>query len=180
MDRAAIAKHTLEICEAGHYITPNGARLDLQKPLAAAKAGTRLYKVAPTFEVPAVLGGISVSAETTLQALQRLHKQPGGHLGCLNFAFARNAGGGFLKGSQAQEESLARSSGLYPCLITCPEYYETNRNNASCLYTDLTIWSPQVPFFKDDSGQLLSEPILASVITSPAPNAGVIRDKEPQ
>jgi len=41
---------------------------------------------------------------------------------CLNFASAKNAGGGFLGGSQAQEESLARSSALYATLMVRPEF----------------------------------------------------------
>jgi hypothetical protein len=53
---------------------------------------------------------IQVTAESTLEAARRL----GGDVACLVFASARNPGGGFLNGAQAQEESLARSSALYP------------------------------------------------------------------
>jgi uncharacterized protein (TIGR02452 family) len=98
----------------------------------------------------------------------------------LNFASAKNPGGGFLNGSQAQEEALARASGLYPCLLTAREYYERNRANRSAVYLDLAIFSPQVPFFRDDSGVLLEKPILASVITAPAPNAGAVEQNEPK
>ncbi len=37
------------------------------------------------------------------------------------------------------------------------------------------IYSPCVPVFRDDAGNLLETPYLASFISSPAPNAGAIR-----
>jgi uncharacterized protein (TIGR02452 family) len=120
-----------------------------------------------------------VNNETTFQALSWLAESGSGHLACLNFASARNPGGGFLKGSVAQEEALACASGLYPCLLSAQNYYERNRENRSALYLDLAIFSPHVPFFRDDAGTLLARPLLASIITAPAPNAGAIGQNEP-
>jgi len=55
----------------------------------------------------------------------------------LNFASGRNPGGGFLRGAQAQEESIAKVSGLYPCLETQHEsFYMPNRRSHSPFYTD--------------------------------------------
>jgi uncharacterized protein (TIGR02452 family) len=85
-----------------------------------------------------------------------------------------------LTGAQAQEEALARSSALYPCLLQAPQYYERNRANRSTIYLDLVIYSPLVPFFRNDEGVLLEQPALASVITAPAPNAGAVLQNEPQ
>jgi uncharacterized protein (TIGR02452 family) len=70
-------------------------------------------------------------------------------------------------------------SALYPCLLTQPTYYETNRATASMLYTDHIIYSPDVPFFRDDALVLLESPFLASLITAPAPNAGEALKRDP-
>ncbi|MFO1512388.1 MAG: TIGR02452 family protein [Verrucomicrobiota bacterium] len=181
--RVVMAKETVAICDAGFYIAANGTRVNIAVELAKAKAGTALY----TPEQPpaeGLTGGtrttrFEVRNETTFQALTRLAATGDGHLACLNFASAKNPGGGFLNGSLAQEEALACASGLYPCLLTAPEYYERNRSNRSALYLDLAIFAPLVPFFRDDAGTLLEKPILASLITSPAPNAGAIAQNEP-
>merc|ERR1712113_311861 len=66
--------------------------------------------------------------------------------GVLNFASARNPGGGFTTGAQAQEESIARSSGLYPCLTKYfDEFFIPSRRAPSGAYTHAMIYSPAVP-----------------------------------
>ena len=66
---------------------------------------------------------ISVENMTTLEAAQRLISK-GCRPAVLSFASATNPGGGFLGGARAQEEYLARSSGLYACI----------RDNAMCAF----------------------------------------------
>lgn len=182
--RARLAQETVAICEAGFYTTARGTRVSIGEELNRAKAGTVLYspeKQLPVYDTPGTLNTrFGVANETTFQALARLAKAGQGHMACLNFASAKNAGGGFLNGSLAQEEALACASGLYPCLLKAPEYYERNRANRSLLYLDLEIFSPLVPFFRDDAGVLLEQPVLASVITAPAPNAGAVAQNEPR
>jgi uncharacterized protein (TIGR02452 family) len=97
----------------------------------------------------------------------------------LNFASAKNPGGGFLGGARAQEEDLARASALYHCQVTQPAYYDANRGTASMLYTDHLIYSPDVPFFRDERLDLLEAPFLVSILTSPAPNAGEALRRDP-
>ncbi|MBI3228871.1 MAG: TIGR02452 family protein [Burkholderiales bacterium] len=92
----------------------------------------------------------------------------------LNFASAKNPGGGFLSGSQAQEESLARSSGLYASQMQAWDFYERHRANPSCLYSHAMIYSPACPVFADDDGHLLEQAQLLSFVTSAAPNAGAV------
>jgi uncharacterized protein (TIGR02452 family) len=180
MDRAALAKDTLRIVEEGGY-TAAGHTVSLRDAINAAKDGTRLYDLS-VIEAPAPAmrtTAITVTAETTGEAIARLAKAKDGPLGALNFASAKNPGGGFLGGAQAQEEALARSSALYPSLLTQPAYYERNRANRSLLYLDLAIYSPQVPFFRTDAGLLYAPPSLCSVITCPAPNAGAVSSNQP-
>jgi len=68
----------------------------------------------------------------------------------LNFASANNPGGGFLTGAQAQEESLARASGLYTMLLGYPMY----RSLKDPMYTNWVIYSQDVPVFRCDEGRL--------------------------
>jgi uncharacterized protein (TIGR02452 family) len=111
-----------------------------------------------------------------MAALFRLTVTEGhANVAALNFASARNPGGGYRNGAIAQEETLARSSGLVPTLEQTWTYYDQNRKQESLLYTDHAIWSSRVPFFADDSGTLLPEAYLADVVTMPAPNAGAMR-----
>ena len=171
-DKVKIARTTLDACDAGGYDVA-GKRVDLAPAIAAAKAGTVMYETAPVGTVRHPAMPLEVTSETTIAAMKRLAREPG-HLACLNFASAKNPGGGFLGGAQAQEESLARSSALYPCQLEHPEHYQRNRAHRSLLYLDLALWSPRVPFFRDDDGRWLDEPVLASVITCAAPNAGAL------
>lgn len=182
--RTLMAKETVAICERGYYIAPGGQRVDIAANLAHANSGTVLYSPEnPPVPRGSVRGVASthfqVNNETTFQALTRLALLSDGHLACLNFASAKNPGGGFLNGSLAQEEALACASGLYPCLLKAPDYYTRNRANRSTLYLDMVIFSPLVPFFRDDAGELMAKPIRASILTSPAPNAGAIAQNEP-
>lgn len=175
-DKVKIAEATLQACELGHYEV-DGTRVELADAIAAAKAGTVLVEAPHVVTLPARRDtAIEVTGESTLEAIQRLAGR--GHVACLNFASAKNPGGGFLGGAQAQEESLARSSALYPCQLTQPAHYERNRANKSLLYLDLALWSPHVPFFRDDDGGWLARPVLASVITCAAPNAGALNRGE--
>ncbi|WP_259391506.1 TIGR02452 family protein [Paenibacillus sp. 1011MAR3C5] len=116
---------------------------------------------------------IEVTEETTLAAAARLAKEEE-EICCLNFASAKHPGGGFLTGARAQEESLARASGLYPTIVQMKEMYSHNAWQRICLYSDYIIYSPKVPVFRDDSGVLLDKAYPVSIITSPAVNAGVV------
>lgn len=182
--RAGQARDTLSIFEQGFYLAPSGKRISVRDAEQAAVAGTRLYDLgalAPSpVTSPQPFTRLTVTRQTTMEALAELAARPGGSLGCLNFASAKNAGGGFLNGAQAQEESLARSSGLYPCLLAQEGYYARNRAHSSVLYLDLAIFSPGVPFIRNDEGELLENFYTAAVITCPAPNAGAVLRNEPE
>lgn len=181
MSLKGIATETLEILERGSYRAPSGAMRHIGAELSSAKKGTSLYtpeQLASLLEdtsreVVSSSAQIDVTLERTQVAARRLCQDEGiADVVLLNFASARNAGGGFINGAKAQEEDLSRCSGLYPCLLEQTGYYTANRAQSSMLYTDHIIYSPGVPFFRERSRSLLEEPYTAAVITAPAPNAG--------
>lgn len=181
MSLSGTAKETLAIIETGGYSAPSGAWVDIGAPVRQATSNTVLYRpdqLVPLVPDPAPASTsaptVKVTAETTAEAGERLARA-GHKVAALNFASARNPGGGFLNGAKAQEEDLARCSALYPCQLTQPAYYQANRSCTSLLYTDHIIYSPEVPFFRGRDLSLLDHPFTLSIITAPAPNAGEVR-----
>lgn len=183
--RAQLAKETLAILEAGTYTPKGGKPISIRSSQKACEKGTVLYTPEALAQLKApgsnsVVTKFKVAKETTLEAARRLSQELAlTKVACLNFASAKNAGGGFQSGSQAQEESLARSSGLYRSQGRARGYYDANRESGTCLYTDHMIFSPEVPVIRDDSGQLLETPYTVSMITAPAVNSGALRQREP-
>ena len=116
----------------------------------------------------------------------------------LNFASAKNPGGGFMNGRETQEEKLAVCSGLFYCIGNdkCLPFYTTHgsKREASTAtpeilamiaqntpkkkpkqafygaYTDTIIYSPQVPVIRLDNGRLLEEYFVVDIITCAAVN----------
>lgn len=184
--RQQAAQQTLQIIEAGSYLNLRSQVVSIRGETDLAIQNSRLYRLEDfpaQLDTPQIGAAMSweVTPETTLQAAQRLCSEDANlNPFVLNFASAKNPGGGFLGGAQAQEESLARSSSLYPCLTAHSAMYEFNRRGSSCFYSDQMIYSPRVPVFRDDDGALLDQPYLVSFLTSPAVNAGVVKQKEPE
>jgi uncharacterized protein (TIGR02452 family) len=185
---AQVAQETLDVLARGRYTAPFGQDIDVRVQLDAAVQGTVTYDpvalesllrdlaVTPGAALPA----IELTAESTVEAGRRLvqHEQVA-HVVALNFASAKNPGGGFLGGARAQEEDLARCSGLYACLREQRLYYDCNRSETSLLYTDHMIYSPAVPFFRDQTLRFVEQPFLLSIVTAPAPNAGAALSRDP-
>ncbi len=187
--RAELARQTLTIVERGAYCSPGGRVVDIASAVSQCLDATRSYSPddlerlrQDVLSRPAGWRAtdIEVVNETTLAGLARVLSTGGGPVAALNFASAKNPGGGFLSGSQAQEESLARSSASYASLLRAEEYYRRHRASPSCLYSDAMILSPGCPVFRDDDGQLRDEPYLVTFITSAAPNAGAIAVNRPE
>jgi uncharacterized protein (TIGR02452 family) len=190
MNRVQIARETVEILERGHYQAGDGTQVDLSKKLQSCIKKTACYEPDTLAVIQAQVlarpkpfskAEFEVVNETTLSGAARLvglaqHKR----LGVLNFASAKNPGGGFLSGAEAQEESLARSSGLYHSLLQCYAFYNYHRAQKSALYSDRMIYSPGCPIFRQDDGALLAAPYEVDFITSPAPNAGALAQNEPE
>ena len=190
-ERVQIAQQTLQIIASGMY-EAGGKTVTIPHEIAACRAGTQVVRLQDWPAVQALAASkLAVRAqgkptstvlldETTFRTCQRWAQEQGlPAVACLNFASAKNPGGGFLGGSQAQEEALSRASGLYESLLQAHEYYDHNRKSGTCLYSDYMIWSPAVPVFRDDADRLLPKPFVTGILTSPAVNAGCIRQNEP-
>lgn len=57
--------------------------------------------------------------------------------------------------------------------------YQYNRGRKTLLYSDYMIYTPEVPFFRNDDGELLEHSYVMNVITSPAVNVGAIKVNRP-
>lgn len=171
------------ITERGSYVAPSGRTVSIAGAVRAAVTGTRDHRPEESVALPdasfaRVATKVSVRNGTSLEAARAM-AAAGKAPFVLNFASAKNPGGGFLNGARAQEESLARASSLYECIRRSPMYAH-HRAHGDCLYTDWMIHSPAVPVFRnDDTGALLEEPYLCAFLTAPAPNAGVVIAREP-
>jgi len=110
----------------------------------------------------------------TIKAVLNLTSENKKDIGVLNFASAKNPGGGFLNGALAQEESIAVGSGLYDTQLKNEKYYLENRDCKTMMYTDYMIYSPEVVFIRDENLKLLENPVTANIITAPAVNYGQV------
>ena len=188
MTNKGIAKDTLEILAKKYYINEHNEKINIENELETSTKGTTLFSPEELSElVNNELPETDFETQfevwrcSSLKAILQLAEEENQEkLMCLNFASAKNPGGGFINGAEAQEESLARTSGLHESLLQGWDYYKIHREMESCFYTDTMIYSPKVPVFRKDKGELLSKPVLCNFITSPAVNAGVVKRQEPE
>ena len=186
MKRKEIAQDTLRVLEQGYFINPNGEKIDIAEAQKKAEEGTVCYTPAMSDEIlahdfknEAKSTQFQVSERAIMREVSDMHEKGFENVVCLNFASAKNPGGGFLNGAEAQEESIARSTGLYPCQLNAREYYEVNRGTKSCFYTDYMIYSPAVPIVKKPNSRPSDALKTISIITAPAVNLGVVKHREP-
>jgi uncharacterized protein (TIGR02452 family) len=177
---AELGQDTVRILDAGQYTNPAGKVVEIRDAVQRAVEGARSFP--PSHPLPAVPPArrqtvTEVENESTLAAAHRL-VELGFRPVALNFASAKHPGGGFLGGARAQEESLARSSGLYACLVDNP-MYEFHKRQGDPFYSNYALYAPDVPVFRDDEGALLREPYLCSFITAPAVNAKIVLERRP-
>jgi uncharacterized protein (TIGR02452 family) len=115
---------------------------------------------------------ISYEKDYTINVAYKYKKDnPTKNVCILNFASAKNPGGGFMRGSMAQEESIAYVSTLYHSLIQSDMYEINKKNPQNGLYNDIGIYTNEICIFKlhrDDTAYI--EPVYPSVISCPAIN----------
>ncbi|KAG6866008.1 hypothetical protein C0991_009680 [Blastosporella zonata] len=181
-----IAKDTLAAIETGFVV--KGVTHDLHTKSEDSKKRTTYYSpdsLLSTWSTPPITIAAAKPTEFSILEISTLDAAcflatsavDNEKIGILNFASAKRPGGGFLTGAQAQEESIARASTLYPTLMTsqAQKFYTLhNRDSKDGYYSHAMVYSPRVIVFRDDSGGWI-EPIEVDVVTSPAVNAGVVR-----
>lgn len=174
--RVEIANKTLEIVKNGFY-EYKGNKIVIEKELEESIKNT--FTIVPNDWDAILKTPIENQFETEIvtkncSTIEAIAQEKSGKICVLNFASAKNPGGGFLGGASAQEESLARSSNLYETQIKDKTMYDFNRNQSSFLYSDYMIYSPNVLFWNDDNGDYFEKPLAAGVITAAAPNKGAM------
>lgn len=185
-NRIEIAQETLRIIETGSYRNNLGETISIKDETDFAVKKSKLFRTEDfpeSFELTKseTETKFELTDETTLEAAKRICREDeNANPFVLNFASAKNPGGGFLRGTMAQEESLAYASALYATLTPHSAMYEYNRKNVAALYSDWMIYSPRVPVFRNDDHSFLQKPYRVSFMTSPAVNAGAVRQNEPK
>lgn len=178
---ARYGREAVEICATGSYLSPSGRPVSVGTLVSIAKTGTVTYPPERSVDdgrTGAARTSVAVANQTSLAAARNLIDE-GFRPAVLNFASAKSPGGGFLLGARAQEEYLARSTGLYACLVG-NGMYDYHGTRLDDMYSDWVIYSPDVPVFRDDDGALLESPYTVGIITSPAPFAVAIRRDSPE
>lgn len=99
---------------------------------------------------------IIITPDRTLDAVYKYYisNDKKSKIGVLNFASAKNPGGGVWRGARSQEESLCRASTLYSCLKTeflNENYYSYHKKKKRYDYSDRIIYIPSVLVFKTDN-----------------------------
>lgn len=176
---AALAQATQTIVATGGYHTADG-HFDVSAAIAACREQSQFVPATRPITPFARSGAqpqatIEIADEGTLAAAKRLHDR-GLDVAALNFASYRNAGGGWLRGADAQEESLARCSALHAALTApgpCAAHYQ-KRNDHNPLYSHDMILSPAVPVLRSEAGELV-RPWPLAFVSAAAPNAGIAR-----
>lgn len=182
-DRVArLGREAVEVNRRGEYTSPSGRTVSIAKEVENSRTSTVEYAPNHPWPPPSPNSGraptIEVSNETSLSAAYRL-REDGLAPTVLNFASATTPGGGFLSGARAQEEYLARSSGLHACLEG-RAMYAACRARLDPFYDDWVIHSPAVPIFRDDTGAFLEKPWNCDILTSPAVQANGVRRYRPE
>ncbi len=173
-----LASEAVAIIENGFYISPLGARVELAAQIEFAVQNTTHFREGETPELESFEPRetvIEVRNETTFSAAKQL-EDAGFKTLALNFASAKNPGGGFKNGARAQEECLCRGSALSACLYDNMDFYDFHRERGGGLYSDWMMLSPDVPVFRGDEPEelLLESAWTTSFLTAAAPNRKAI------
>jgi len=173
----ALAAETLAILERRAYTAWDGGRVDLSAALTSSIGKTFAVTEGQSQGPMQALPPTTLADETTLAGIERVVSEGAGVPAVLNFASARNPGGGFERGANAQEEALCRDTTLYAALRGQAGFYAANKAAPDGVYKDALLYSPNVTVIRDGQGLLRPDPIEIAVLTVPAPNLRALKDQ---
>ncbi|MBQ4523635.1 MAG: TIGR02452 family protein [Lachnospiraceae bacterium] len=172
MNMMGIAKETIHITTQKEYVIDGNVislpQVDYQNVIVySPEDGAALLDWDISEKYQEEFCHISIVNEDSFQAARKFTNSL-----VMNFANAHNPGGGFLLGANAQEEALCRCSTLYASISAdkASEMYKYNNTHISSVESDYMLFSPDVCVFRDEKCKLLDKPVMAAVITIPAPN----------
>ena len=146
--RIEVFQDTLKWCDDNDRLTAS---------ITEAKKNTKVYweDDYPAFDQNKTYDmAINVSKDRSFQAAMRLKKEGYSKIAVMNFANAFHAGGGVTKGASAQEESLCRTSTLYPLLYRRTlrdSYYKHHHKLNTSKASDALIYTEGVIICKTDT-----------------------------
>jgi uncharacterized protein (TIGR02452 family) len=112
----------------------------------------------------------NIVKHSTIECVLNLRKDFHENIIALNFANANVAGGGYVLGGDAQEESLCRASMLYYALKGSKMYTHNIFKSVPFIYSDYMVYSHNVAVIRDSNDALLATPVECSFLTCPAVN----------
>lgn len=173
-----IADENAEAFELGLYEALDGTVVDISAALRMMIGATEVIEHLPALSepLPRFQTRITLAAEDTLSGLERVAQEAETPACGLNFASARSPGGGYLRGGNAQEESLCRATTLYPALAVQTGFYAANKAWPNAIYSDAMIYSPDVLVIRDRHEQLRPDPFRVGIVTAPAPNRNALAE----
>ena len=146
----------------------NEMRAKYSGAIESSVKNTKIYSPDSVFNVTSTIKGTEIIVED-LDTVSALNKHKGnGKTALLNFASYKNAGGGFLNGSRAQEEDLCHKSYLYNVLskFTDTYYAWNNEHKNKGLYLNRALYSPSI---------LFEDKTYCDVITCASPNRSIFK-----
>lgn len=170
LDNIEIFQDTLKLCEEDRELS-EAIRMSNENQEFCPEFENIPEASAIRYDAPAK---IFVSEKRTLEAAR---SYVGEKVCVLNFASAKNPGGGVTRGSSAQEEAICRCSTLYGNLTEekmWNQFYRAHQRQHNPLYNDDCIYTPGVVVFKSDTAKpkLLHHDqwYRVNVLTCAAPN----------
>ena len=177
------AKESLNLIDSGIYKSSDGkSEYDIKSDILSMCRNTKHYikeyddLSVDMIDLPNKEVKIMLSTKDTLEAARGQIEKFGSSC-ALNFASAKNPGGGFENGAKAQEEDLCYCSTLFGSLRQEKSLYDYSRKHLNnSLYSTWTIYTPDVIVYRGRNKEIIA-PVKCSIITSPAPNRNAYKGK---